>query len=187
MRTILIILLLIPLYASAEIYHWRDGNGVEHFSDQPHRGAERVKLPAAQTYTPVILPQKVTEEEQVPVDPKQQQYEEVKLVAPIPEQTFRNNIGLVDVIVALSPSLAVGDKVVLYVNGLVAGESEKSTRFTLQNVNRGTHSVQVKVLNPKGVVVGASKRVIFYMQRPRVNMVKPAVPPPKPKPYTPNI
>jgi len=43
-------LLLAPaVMAEGEVYRWKDGNGVWHYSDQPQPGAELVKKPGARS------------------------------------------------------------------------------------------------------------------------------------------
>ena len=37
---------------AATIYKWVDENGVVHYSDQPHQNAQKVDVPAVQTYRP---------------------------------------------------------------------------------------------------------------------------------------
>ena len=53
MRAILFILLWVACAAafSATVYRWVDENGVTHYSDQPHEGAEKVTVSAPQTYS----------------------------------------------------------------------------------------------------------------------------------------
>jgi hypothetical protein len=52
----LTLLLAMPLMA-ANIWKWRDANGVVHFSDQPVPGAEQVNLQLPSTYAPSPVPE----------------------------------------------------------------------------------------------------------------------------------
>ena len=52
-RIVLVILLALALGSVAQadsVYKWVDAQGNVHYSDHPHPGSERLKLPKAQTY-----------------------------------------------------------------------------------------------------------------------------------------
>ena len=55
---------------SATVYKWVDENGVIHYSDQPHPGAQKMQIEPAQTYTPapVTVPARVSAEEETAQD-----------------------------------------------------------------------------------------------------------------------
>jgi hypothetical protein len=36
---------------SATVYKWVDADGVTHYTDQPHAGAQKMQLQGAQTYS----------------------------------------------------------------------------------------------------------------------------------------
>lgn len=44
MRMLLLVLLITPMVASAEIYKWTDEAGKVHFSDKPFKGSETVEV-----------------------------------------------------------------------------------------------------------------------------------------------
>lgn len=169
MRKFLLLLLVVPLVATATIYRWKDKQGNLHFGDQPHQGATKVKLPPVQVITsPPIKSEKIT-----PVTPvKAASYKSITISQPENDATVRNNQGYVAVSVNLDPPLMTGDQLVVLVDGKVAGTPQKSTYFTLTGINRGSHNVVVQVQNEKGDVVAASAPVTFHMHRPRVGMSK---------------
>ena len=62
--SLLLFSLLTGLSAFAEVFRWVDEDGVVHFSDRPHEGAETVELPKAQTFpAPASSRQRQTTEE----------------------------------------------------------------------------------------------------------------------------
>ena len=52
MRRLPLLLLLVACATanSTTVYKWVDANGVTHYSDQPHPGAEKLEITGAQTY-----------------------------------------------------------------------------------------------------------------------------------------
>lgn len=171
-KLILAVLLMSTIFAShAEVYKWTDSQGVIHFSDSPHDGAETVKLPQSQTYSP-STPQKDLEpqheEELDAVEHKP--YTKIAITQPHNEETIRNNQGVVSVSVALEPALAQGDKVQLLFDGSPLGDPKPNLSFELNGINRGSHTITVKVLNSNGEELITSDTITIFMQRPRVNM-----------------
>jgi len=55
-----VMLLVSGLALAATVYKWVDENGVTHYSDQPHPGAQKVTVAAPQTYSapppPAVAP-----------------------------------------------------------------------------------------------------------------------------------
>jgi hypothetical protein len=47
-----VVLMSIVCVSYAQIYKWTDSQGVIHFSDTPHDGAQKLNIPDAQTYSP---------------------------------------------------------------------------------------------------------------------------------------
>jgi len=176
-RLPLLLLIFVVLAAHATIYQWRDEQGGLHFSDRPSPGADKVKLPAVQTYSPVEIlpaPQPMT------IAPRQ--YKTVSIRYPEQEETIRNNFGLIDIAVDLEPNLVPGDKLRLLIDGEPVGEAHQSTSFSVEGIFRGTHHLSVEVINSKEKVVGRSEPITIFMHRYRVNMVPKVVPAKKPVP-----
>ena len=163
------LLLCLPLVGHCAVYKWKDKQGNVHYSDKPHPGAKRIKLPPSSTYTPRPLPKQ---------QPGQQQagalrsYKSITVIQPENEATIRNNQGLVSVAVSLEPALMTGDSVVLLYDGKPVGEPQRTTAFTIDGVYRGTHTVSAQVVDGKGKVIGESNTVTFHMHRPRVGQAK---------------
>jgi len=182
-------ILLVINPVQAEVYKWTDSKGIVHFSDKPHPDAEKIQLPKVQSYSspsPVAEPaddsvsDETTTNEQdsvksdVPKDTdvtKSPAYKNVSIIQPADQETIRNNQGYVSVIVQLEPELKVQDKLQLLFNGVPHGEPQAATVFALTNIDRGSHTISVDVLDAKGKVLKTSNKITIYMQRPRVGMV----------------
>jgi len=161
-RLFLLGVLLFPVMVCAQqIYKRVDSDGVVHFSDRPGQGAESVKLPAEQVYRsskstaseskksyksvtdadllafPPPMPADLLKKKETTTKP--QQYKELKIIDPENEGSVRDNEGRVSIVVALTPPLAKGDKVVALIDGKPMGQPKASTVINLTGLDRGTH------------------------------------------------
>lgn len=93
-------------------------------------------------------------------------YDALRIAVPADEETVHDNNGDVRVIVRVSPPLdaQAGDRIVLLLDGHPAA-SGRTTRYELEDVDRGTHNLQAQVAAADGSVLEASPVVTFYMWR----------------------
>jgi len=87
----------------------------------------------------------------------------IKIISPQSEETFQNSTQSITISVVVTPELDPEDKVVALVDGNVVGEPSHSTDITLPWLARGSHTLQVKVIQPKGR--GAATNVITVFQQ----------------------
>ncbi len=168
MRVLIFFLLAaIGLTAHAEIYKWVDpatGNVV--YSDQPAKGAEQVELPQAQTYTsPPLPPASDTGEEKQASD--QAAYSKFAIVNPQNQATIRNTVGVVDVTLAVTPALKTqeGDRVALVMDNAKEYGPTADLQFSLNGVERGTHTLQAMIQNAQGDVIQKSATVTIFVKQ----------------------
>ncbi|MDF3934577.1 DUF4124 domain-containing protein [Pseudomonas citronellolis] len=180
---ILLLLLALAGTASAQIYKYTDANGKTVFTNQPPAGA------GAQ---PVDLPPTNTVGAQPPVpgvasnDAGKQAPYAILAISGVPdEEALRANNGTFDVDVIIQPQLIPGHSLQLRLDGQPYGAPSTSTRFTLQVVDRGDHSLAVDVLQGSRVLQ-SSAAVNFTLQRTSTNAPTRKPPPPKPQPRTGN-
>ncbi|HLB16409.1 MAG TPA: hypothetical protein VJM14_15875 [Burkholderiales bacterium] len=86
----------------------------------------------------------------------------VAIVQPANEETVHDNEGNVSVQVAVSPSLAPGDRVALLLDGRQVSQ-QPGTTLALSGVERGTHTLQAQVVGAGGATLAASQLVTFHM------------------------
>ena len=163
------ILLLLALFAAAapasEIYKWVDEDGVVHFSDQPRAGAERVVLPEPNTIRSPVRAQRQQDDAddvaQQPAEPFS--YESLEIASPAAEETLWNIEGVLDVSLALTPSLQAGHQVRVYFDG--TPQEVRGTSFQLEEVWRGVHNIQAEVVDENGQLMIRSQPNRFYVQQ----------------------
>ena len=173
-KVLTIILLTGSGIAAAGVYRWVDENGQIHFSDKAQAGAEQIKLKETSIYTPPAENNSgaadQTEQTKGTVDantaPKAVvDYEVISVVSPENNQVVRSTEGTVDISVELRPGLQQGHKIRVYLNGTKAAQDLETTQITLQNMDRGTHSLEVSVIDEKNNELKRSSAVSFHMLR----------------------
>ncbi|WP_234399056.1 DUF4124 domain-containing protein [Pseudoalteromonas sp. T1lg75] len=146
---------------SKSIYVYKDENGVLVFSDTPRKGAEKVTLNAPIMNMPTI--------DTSVLDETDDELEAVKfnitITSPTQEETIRDNTGSVHISGQVKPRFLQGHSVQLFMDGQAYGEPQSSSLFALRDVDRGEHSLVLKLLNSEGEVLASSKSVTFFMHR----------------------
>lgn len=160
-----LLLLINPL--QAEIYKWVDDNGSVHFSDKPRPGAETITLTPTQTYSPPKTTEPLPPEPEI-TRQTNPTYTKIMIVQPQDQETIRSNPGLLSVITRVEPELNMGDKLQLIYDGSPVGSPQTEPAFTLKRIYRGSHTLQLQVINEAGKVVGSSDTITIFMHQARI-------------------
>ncbi|MEF3192680.1 MAG: DUF4124 domain-containing protein, partial [Halothiobacillaceae bacterium] len=175
-------ILLLPLLftlshaaQAAEVYRYVDENGGVVFTDQPHKGAEKViiepapatgvvvpNLPAAVPATPAV--QAVTKPGSEPFAG----YTALRITQPDPDQVLFSAVGDVDVSINLHPALRtdLGHGLTVLLDGVPVAQNTARMNLALNNIDRGEHVLEAFVLDAAGQVLIQSASVHFTVQRP---------------------
>ena len=164
MRVIGLFLLIASTAAHAEVYKSINAAGEVVYSDQPTRGAERIKMPDLPSYTPQP---KRTPSRSTRASDQQIHYEHFTLSSPDNEATVRNNLGTVLIETALTPALmsSQGHSIQYYLDGVAHGAAIDSTTLTLTNVDRGQHQLSASVLDATGNVLISTAETTVFVKR----------------------
>jgi len=166
-RSILLVLCLLAATAvlAQEAYRWVDEDGVVHYSDRPREGAEQILLPAPNVATTrrVARPATAPQDEESADEPPTARYESIQIVSPVAEETLWNIEGVLNVSVAVTPPLQRGHQVRAYHNGQMQPVS--GTSFQIQEVWRGSHNLQVEVVDETGKLMIRSQPTRFFVQQ----------------------
>ena len=156
---------------AASVYRWVDNDGQVHYSDLPANGSESVELRESSVYTPRELPDISRDEEAEVADEEEglneaeSVYESLRVVVPDNGETVRSNEGEVRISIELQPGLAEGHKIRIYLDGGKASGELPTTQVTLQNVERGTHSLVVAVVDAADLELIRSEATTFHLKR----------------------
>jgi hypothetical protein len=165
------LLLVIGLVAgapagAAEVFRWVDDDGVVHFSDRAHEGAEEIDVKPAQGFTPPPVQRRVKKDDADADADGAVSYESLTISRPSKDETIWSALGEIQVVVDLSPELNPDHSVQLFLDGKVVGSSVGGNlTFNLSDVDRGTHALRAEVRDDSGKSLIASSPVTFTVQK----------------------
>jgi len=161
-----VILPIGPLIAAEKVYKTRDKDGNVVFSDVPTTAtadAEKAAVEVRETnsYKPagsskgntgnriswIVDGGEEGEPEFVP-------YGTLQVLAPLNDAALRDNTGNVSVLLSVEPALATTHRLRLLMDGTVIGDGQ--TSFFIENVEGGTHSLKIQVIDESGAVLQSS-------------------------------
>lgn len=158
--------------ALAAVYKTVRPDGSVVYSDQPPRDeAAPHPLPPLQmipseSLAPATPPQDSGSNNAPPAE----LYRSLTIAQPEADGTVRDPAGHVVVQVALDPPLITkeGDFIVISLDGKPVAQGSGTT-YTLDNVERGMHTVEASVSSGPGQILIRSPAVTFYVHRTSVN------------------
>jgi hypothetical protein len=152
----------------ADAYKWVNEEGVVSYSDRQTPGAEKIDLstnrPPSTPYNPGSARPTARTDDQEQEAEKPFRYDNLAVSSPGPEVTLWDIAGVLDVSVALTPSLQSNHQARVILDG---GEPQAvgGQNFQLQEVWRGVHNIQVEVIDQTGKVMTRSAPNRFYVQQ----------------------
>ncbi|WP_223511721.1 DUF4124 domain-containing protein [Pseudomonas sp. GL-R-26] len=166
MKAWLLIACLIALPTSAEVFMYVGAQGNRVFTDQPKPGdARRVpltttnRIAANSTSAAPLIAQSSPEVQAL------FHYEVLRILIPEPDATIRSNTGEVIVSATNEPALQPGHRYRLLLDGQPTAEPGLSPVFALSNIDRGSHTLSVEILDEQGRIVERTASQPFHMQR----------------------
>ena len=164
----LVVCLFISVSITAEtVYKKTNPDGSVVFTDQPSTDTEEVKIRKPTTFSPLSLPSLRSPDKKV----KPINYV-VTIIEPSNDSTIIGTTSI-NVSVTVNPELPHSHQF-RYQLGKQTLDSH-STAVSLDNVIRGTHVLNVSVINNKGEVVSSGSSVTFHQKRFFKKAVKPKV------------
>ena len=159
--------LLVTTFALADgAWKWTDENGVVHYSDVPIEGAEAVNITEYNRATGANLSRNRApsdSDDDAPATATPFRYESITLTAPAAEETLWNIEGTLSVNVSVSPGLQSGHQLRAYFDG--QARMVQGTSFTIDEVYRGVHNLQVEIIDATGKLMIRSQTNRFYVQQ----------------------
>ena len=153
---------LAPALAATTVYRWVDEQGVVHFSDQPHPGAQKMHVEDAPTFPAPQIPHTPSAAPATEQGPTAS----CAIESPSDQQNLMNTYS-VSGSIRLPDRLDADDRVVLMLDGKVlAGAAELSGAFHIPEIDRGAHTLAAQVQSPGGQVICQTPQITFYVQQP---------------------
>jgi hypothetical protein len=155
--------MVFPLFAR-DVYKYISEDGEVIYSERYHPEAKRINVTGSKKGGGPT-PDELSEQARAEAG----EYDNFTIVQPNDDETIRNQEGTVSVGISLSPNLAESHVIHLYVDGAKLDSDIKQTQLVLQQLSRGTHSLQAKIVNSEGVSMKESNSITFHLRQPAVN------------------
>lgn len=158
---------------AADIWRWKDANGVTHYSDSPVPGAERVNVPRAPRTDAAAPASSATNASPTPEQAAPQpaavvQYRRCAVTSPQNDAVF-NNVDAVEASLAIEPALQAGHQVLVLLNGGAYTDwPEGAASHTLTGLFRGSYTLAVRVLDESDRALCSSAAINFHVRQPSV-------------------
>ena len=165
----LCLLALSGLSLATTLYRWVDAQGVVHYSDTPHEGAQVLQISGAQTYhgaSAAPPPPGPPPPQQASI--KSEPYQACAITQPAPAAALYAPEAVV-VSVEVSPALRDGDHLTVEADGRQLQSADGGQSFLIPQPERGEHSIGAQVRDPDGVMLCNAPVVTFSVTRPSVN------------------
>jgi hypothetical protein len=103
----------------------------------------------------------------LPLAAAAQRYSTFEIIKPAQDEMVHDNTGAVEVELALDPALKTeeGHRITVFLDDAPLPETRLALRFTLENIDRGTHTLRAAVTDNTGATVAATGTVTFHLWR----------------------
>lgn len=161
------------LNAATTVYKVKNPDGTISYSDQPQDNAEVMQVEPVPTVPAVPVDRSLYDSKPVDDDASANAYSSFVITSPANDQAFQSPEGIVEIRVALEPSLQDSHTLEYWFDGNLH-QSTQAPAVQLNNVDRGTHTVQVKIVDGTGKVI-ENRSSTFTIHRPiaRPNQTNP--------------
>ncbi|RJG50562.1 DUF4124 domain-containing protein [Motilimonas pumila] len=170
MKYIILSLLLVSWHGFAsqdKVYRWVDDNGVVHYSDKAVAGAKKVHIKISPSHK---VPMKASNQtpaakaEQAAAKEKTVNYQ-ARIISPENDGTIRDNSGNIFVNVEVTPEFDGDHSLQLLIDGKPLGGKIKSTSLKATNIDRGTHTLQVQLIDKGGKIIASTSSITVHLHR----------------------
>ena len=178
MRYLLLLLSLtlsFGAFAQNKVYKRVNPDGSVEYSDQPIAGAEVMNVPKGSTFTMPQTPgSAATSTTTTPQEPSIS-YESLEITRPMNDETIRSNEGKLTALARVVPDLASDHRFRWSMDGEVI-QNVNSPELRLNNIDRGSHTLQAEIVDADGKVIISSDSITFHLMRYRIPSPAPKSP-----------
>lgn len=152
------------------LYKKVDKNGRITFTDKPLPGAKEVTVDTQKNL--LSMPRKASEQyhyeddEDAKKKEKPFKYNYLAIETPKTGESIRANDGSLYVLIGITPQLKGAHTLRLLMDGAAISEDQKAPYFSLSNIDRGTHNLQVQIIEDSSQkVIQSSPISTFHLHR----------------------
>lgn len=165
MKALCLILCLLALPASAEVFTYIDAQGNRVYTDQPRGNAKRVPIATGNRMSATPTAAVPSSTAKNITKPPPFHYDMLRVLVPEPDATIRSSAGELIVSITSEPGLQQGHRYRLLLDGQPTGEPGLSPVFPLNNIDRGSHNLSAEILDADGRTVERTANQPFHMLR----------------------
>lgn len=172
----LIFLFSSAVTAETKIYHWVDEQGNSHFSDTAVPGTEEVHVSNQNLLFNTTAKEQEQKQENKLLPENEQEKQDViiyqaTITSPQDDSAIRSNDGTLDIHVTTTPEKQNNQKLQLFLDGKRLGTPQISPTIRALKIDRGTHQVQVHLLDEEGKLLAKTQIVTVHLQRATVGTI----------------
>ena len=168
--SVLLFLYTSTIQADSKIYKWVDKDGKTHFSDTAIPGTEQISADNKNLMSADALKPNKTTKADLNLTPTQEVIEyKAEITSPQNDILIRSNEGALEIHVQIAPEKESTQKLQLILDGKALGEAQLSPTIRALNIDRGTHQVQVHLLDEQGTMLAKTQIVTVHLQRATAN------------------
>jgi len=163
--------LSLPMPALSQIYRTVDEDGNVVFTDIPPREDESAEQIVVENPNSFAVDEAIPKADAWIVEPEEGEeaeppfrYNTLEIVSPSDDEPVRENAGNITIVTNVSPRMQRGHVARLLMDGAVVQEGQQAS-FDLANVDRGTHTIAVEIIDEQGKVLIRTEDSTFHMLR----------------------
>ncbi len=166
----ILLLTIISIGAYAAVYKKIDENGNVTYSDAPTASDQKphdIGQPMVYESKPIpAVTSSVAEPKTEDAVKTETKYQSLTISSPEDDQSLRENAGNVSVSYSSQPALdtKANHQYILYLDGKEVSTSQNS-HLILPNTDRGTHTLDVEIVNKEQETLIKSDTITFHLQR----------------------
>jgi hypothetical protein len=170
--------------SSAPAWTWVDADGQVHFSDRPVPGARQVEIAGAQPFGQAAPAPSASASRRNAAGSASTAapYQSIDIVSPSDQETLWNTGSILNVQVRFRPALQPGHRFDLALDGQRRNVNTTGGSVVLPDVFRGTHTLEVIVIDGSGAELMRSPSRTFFVQQTSIQSPTNANAPPRPTP-----
>lgn len=150
------------------VYRWVDKNGTVHYSDKKVAGAEKVSIQVSPSHKVPVTPVTTTAKNKPagkPVAEQSKTQYRTSITSPVHDSTLYDNNGNISVSVDVKPEFGDGQTLQLLIDGTPVGEKHQSPTLLVTNIDRGSHNLQVQLIDKNGKIIASSEIITVHLRR----------------------
>lgn len=162
-------------YASAaEVHKRQTESGAVEYSDIPTSDSEPLQLPPVNEIKSQGYQQGSSGQDQIRAEPEDR-YRNVWIISPVNNEVLRDNQGILRITLGFDPGFHAqfGHQIEVLVDGTFVARFSDPQKIQLQDLERGSHSIMVRIVDQSGAPLFTSQAITIHMKRTSILHPKP--------------